>query len=210
MTRSRFARTTRPSATTPLPHGLAHHRKGFLPNPLMRHDIVGAIQISLVNLFAWNERVDFDGVGALDRNGVEFIIVHRDVSVPRVFVAAAFVRAIDRLACNLIDELLAQAVAGLLVDLAERYPLGRCRPCVEGDGARHKRQLEVAFPIRTRGHHGCLLWLPVPPGHRPRLRTTLLGEAQVGAGLSVDASLLYAGTDVGCRFREANPSARRG
>ena len=32
-------------------------------------------------------------------------------------------------------------------------------------------------------------WLQVPLGHRPRLRTTLLGEAQVGAGQSVDARL---------------------
>jgi hypothetical protein len=33
------------------------------------------------------------------------------------------------------------------------------------------------------------LGLRVPPRHLPRLRTTLLGEAQAGAGQSVDARL---------------------
>ena len=126
MTRSRFASTTRPSADHVLAaHGLADHRKGVLPDLIVRRDVVGAVQISLVDLLARNERVDFDGVVALDRNGVEFIIVHRDVGVLRVLVAAAFILALDRLARDLVDQLLPQAVAGLLVDLAERYPLGR-------------------------------------------------------------------------------------
>jgi hypothetical protein len=86
--------------------------------------------------------------------------------------------------------LLAQAIAGLLVDLAERHSLGRLCPGIEGDRTRDERELEVAFPKRTRGRHGEIsAWLQVPLGHRPRLRTTLLGEAQVGAGRSVDARL---------------------
>jgi hypothetical protein len=32
-------------------------------------------------------------------------------------------------------------------------------------------------------------WLRVPKKHQPRFRTTLLGEAQVGVGQSVDAQL---------------------
>ena len=64
-------------------------------------------------------------MGALDRNGVEFIIVHRDVGVLRVLVAAPLVFTFNGLARDLVDQLLAQTVAGLLVDLAERDPLGR-------------------------------------------------------------------------------------
>ena len=62
---------------------------------------------------------------ALDRKGVEFVVIHRDVGVLGVFVAAALILALDRLAGDLVDQLLAQAVAGLLVDLAERDTLGR-------------------------------------------------------------------------------------
>ena len=62
---------------------------------------------------------------ALDRDGVKLVILYGDVSVLRVLVAAPLVLIADWLSCNLVDELLAQAVAGLLVDLAERYPLGR-------------------------------------------------------------------------------------
>jgi hypothetical protein len=58
-------------------------------------------------------------VFALDRKGVEFIVVHRDVGVLGVFVAPALILALDRLSRDLVDQLLAQTVAGLLVDLAE-------------------------------------------------------------------------------------------
>ena len=82
-------------------------------------DVVGAIQISLVDLLARNERVDLDGVVALDRNGVEFVIVDRDVGVLRVLVAATLIVGLDRLARDLVNQLLPQPVAGLLVDLAK-------------------------------------------------------------------------------------------
>ena len=93
MTRSRFASTTRRERDHALAaHGLADHRKCVLPDLIVRRDVVGAVQIPLVDLLARNERVDFDGVVALDRNGVEFVVVHRDVGVLGVFVAAALYR----------------------------------------------------------------------------------------------------------------------
>jgi hypothetical protein len=99
--------------------------KASCPAWSLGRDVVGAVQISLVDLLARNERVDLDGVVALDRNGIEFVVVHRDVGVLGVLVAAALIGALDRLARDLVDQLLAQPVAGLLVDLAERDPLGR-------------------------------------------------------------------------------------
>ena len=46
----------------------------------------------------------------------------------------------------------ANTIAGLFVELVETdfFPLGSRR--IKGDGTRDQRQLEVAFPIRTRGH----------------------------------------------------------
>jgi hypothetical protein len=71
---------------------------------------------------------------ALDREGVELVVIHRDVGVLGVFVAAALGLALDRLTSDFVDQLLSEAVAGLLVDLAERDTLGRRSPGVEGSG----------------------------------------------------------------------------
>ena len=126
MTRSRLASTTRAERDHALAaHRLADHRKCVLPDLIVRGDVVGAVQITLVDLLARNERVDFDGVVALDRDGVEFVVVHRDVGVLGVLVAAALIVGLDRLARDVVDQLLPQPIAGLLVDLAERDPLGR-------------------------------------------------------------------------------------
>src|SRR5215471_978452 len=68
------------------------------------------------------------------------------------FVAPAFVLGRDRLARLVIDQLLAQAVPALLVDLAKRDALRRRRGGTERDGARDDRKLEIALPICTRRH----------------------------------------------------------
>jgi hypothetical protein len=88
----------------------------------------------LVDLFARNERVNFDGVSAFDGNGVEFIVVNEDVGVLGIFVAAALVLVADRFARDVIDKLLPKSVAALLVDLPKRHDR---RPIAEaiGDGA---------------------------------------------------------------------------
>ena len=93
---------------------------------------------------------------ALDRKGLQLFVIHWDVGVLGVFVAAALGLALDRLSRDIVDQLLAQAVAGLLVDLAERDPLGRCCPGVDGDRTRDQRKLEMASPKWTRGSHGYL------------------------------------------------------
>jgi hypothetical protein len=61
---------------------------------------------------------------ALDGNSVEFVIIDEDVGALRVFVAATLVLALDRITGHLVDKLLPQPIAGLLIDLPERDPLG--------------------------------------------------------------------------------------
>ena len=51
--------------------------------------------------------------------------IHRGVDVLGVFVAPTLIVALDRFAGYFVDQLVAQAVACLLVDLAERHSLGR-------------------------------------------------------------------------------------
>jgi hypothetical protein len=66
-----------------------------------------------------NERVDFDRVMTFERNSVEFVIIYRDKGVLRVLVSVPLVGAFDGLSRDLVDQLLPQPVAGLLVDLAK-------------------------------------------------------------------------------------------
>ena len=76
-------------------------------------------------LRARHEAVDLDRVGALDLDGVELFIGDDEVFSLGDLVAAGFVYGADRRAGLLIDELLAQAIAGGLVNLAECDALGR-------------------------------------------------------------------------------------
>jgi hypothetical protein len=100
-----------------------------------------------------HEAVDFDRLSALDLYAVEIAIVDRDVRVLGYLIAAPFVGGLDDVACPFVDKLLSQAIAGLLVDLAESNALrrGRCR--INGDRTRYERELQEAFPIGARGGH---------------------------------------------------------
>ena len=62
-------------------------------------------------------------MGALDLDTVQLVVLDDEVLPLGDLVAAALVLGWDRLAGFLIDELLAQAIAGGLVDLPERDAL---------------------------------------------------------------------------------------
>jgi hypothetical protein len=108
---------------------------------LVWRDVIGTIEIALVDLAARNEAIYLDRVIALDRDRVEVFILDHQISVFGVFVAAALVRALDGVARHLIDELLTNAIAGLLVDLPEGDPLARRRSGVERDRAGNEASL---------------------------------------------------------------------
>jgi hypothetical protein len=64
-------------------------------------------------------------MAALDRDGVDLFVFDLQVDALVDFVPAPLVAGIDRLAGLLVDQLLAEAVPGLLIDLAEGDTL-RC------------------------------------------------------------------------------------
>jgi hypothetical protein len=78
-------------------------------------------------------------VSALHLDGLELIVVDLDEDPLVDFVAPAFVLGRDRLACLLIHQLLAQPVAGFLVDLPKRDALGRRGGGTDRDRARDER-----------------------------------------------------------------------
>jgi hypothetical protein len=70
-----------------------------------------------------------------------------DVFVLGDLVALAAVLAVDRLARLVVDQLLAQPVAGLGIDLAESDALAGRGGGRQRDGTGDERELEVALPI---------------------------------------------------------------
>jgi hypothetical protein len=66
-----------------------------------------------------HKAVDLDGVGARDLDGIELLVGDDEVVTPGDLVAAASVLRSDRRAGLFIDQLLAQTIAGGLVDLPE-------------------------------------------------------------------------------------------
>src|SRR6266516_4842088 len=79
----------------------------------------------------------------------ELGLLHDEVLALGDLVAAAFVFGGDRLAGLFIDELLAQTIAGGLVDLPQRDTLGRRAGRVQRNRTRDESQLEIAFPVGT-------------------------------------------------------------
>src|ERR1700680_2465773 len=76
-----------------------------------------------VDLRARHKAVDVDCVGAFDLDGLQLLVLDEEELAFADLVAAALVVGIDRVAGLLVDELLAQPVSGLAVDLAEGNPL---------------------------------------------------------------------------------------
>jgi hypothetical protein len=98
-----------------------------------------------------------DYVVALDLDRLELLVLNQEIRVLRIFVSAALVRRFDGLPRHVVYELLAEPIAALLVELAERDPLARGRSRVERNRARNEGQLQVALPVGTNGWHAELL-----------------------------------------------------
>jgi hypothetical protein len=109
--------TTRVWAAAP---GIKQLGAGFC-----RDLVIRAIEEALVDRGARHKTVHLDGVGALDLDRFELRVLNDEVLALGHLVTTGFVLGSDRLAGLFIDELLAQAIAGGLVDLPEGDALGR-------------------------------------------------------------------------------------
>jgi hypothetical protein len=97
--------------------------------------------------------VDVDGAGRLDRDRLEVLVGDLDIVTLRDLVALDDVLAVDFLAGLGIHLDIADAVAGVLVELVEADLLALAGGGVEGDRARDERQTQVALPVRAGGGH---------------------------------------------------------
>src|SRR5580704_2688220 len=106
-------------------HRLADHRKGVLPDRIVGGNVIGRIEEALVDLRTLHKAIDVDYVRARDLDRLQLLIFDEEILAFADLVAAGFLMSLDDFAGFLVNELLAQPVAGLAIDLAERNPLRR-------------------------------------------------------------------------------------
>ena len=99
--------------------GFADHGVGVMADLAIRHDVVGADQIEIVDLAARHELVDLDGAGGFKRDVFEFVLGDFEIAVGIDLVAFDDVFGGDFLAGIGVDLQVAYPVAGFLVDLVE-------------------------------------------------------------------------------------------
>ena len=116
-------------------HGVADHRERLEGDLVLRNQVIRAVDVALVDFRFRHEAVDVDRVAALDRDCVKLLVLDAQVDPLVDFVAPPLVVRVDRLARLFVDELLAKAIARLLVDLPKRDALARRRRRVERDRA---------------------------------------------------------------------------
>ena len=60
-------------------NGIANDREGVLSNLAIGSDVVGRVDIAVVDLAARNELIDFDRPGAFDLHGVDLLVFDNEV-----------------------------------------------------------------------------------------------------------------------------------
>src|SRR5437868_2595704 len=133
-------------------HGVADHGKGVDAGLAVRGDVIGVVEVALVDLVPWHKTVDVDGVVALDLNRLEFLLFDLDIFAFSKFIAARLLLALHDIAGLGIDHLLLEPVAGFLVDQVEAGLLGRRGRGIKLHRAGHERKLQGAFPIGAGSH----------------------------------------------------------
>ena len=102
-----------------LTDGLANDGEGVMADLSVRHQVVGADQISRIDLAAIDELVDLDGSRRFQRDVLKLLLRHLDEGVGVDLVALDDILVGDLLAGIGIDLGVLDAVAGFPVELIE-------------------------------------------------------------------------------------------
>src|SRR5215831_4007924 len=93
--------------------------KGILPDLTIRRDVVRRVDIALVDLALRNELVDVDGPRAFNLNGLELLVLDKEILAFSDLIPSRSVLPRDDLAGLGIDVLLLQPVSSLSIDAIE-------------------------------------------------------------------------------------------
>ena len=134
-----------------LPDGVADDTECLLTGLAIGDDVVGTVDVEIVDLIAWNELVDADDTGRLNIDRLEVLVGDLDVTVARLLALHDLV-GLHHVARLGVDLLHLDAMAGRLVDLVEVDFLGFRSGGVEQDRAGHEGKTQVALPVGAQGH----------------------------------------------------------
>src|SRR5262249_49049570 len=109
--------STAPSTIRSTPNTIADHGKSFQPHVVFRREVIGAVEIQLVDLRPWHEFFDVDRVRAFQPKRFQLFVFDREILISSDLVAAGLIGGFDHIAGDRIDELLLQAVARPFIDL---------------------------------------------------------------------------------------------
>ncbi len=105
-------------------HGVADDDEGFRSCLPVRRNVIGPVEITLVDVGPRHEPIDIDSVRALDLDCLEFVLVDCNIFSFRQFVSAALVLSVNDASSLFVDHLLMQPVPGLRVYLMKMRLLG--------------------------------------------------------------------------------------
>ena len=83
-----FSKSRSNDLSTSVPEYGANDREGVLPNLAVGSDVVGGVDIAVVDLTARDELIDFNGPGAFDLHGIDLLVFDDKVLALRYLVAA--------------------------------------------------------------------------------------------------------------------------
>jgi len=137
--------------------------EGFGPGRRARREVIGAVEIDVVDLAARHEGLNVERLVGLGHCLGDLLGLEGDVIAGSRLVPLHLLFGLDALAGFGIDELAMDAVARLAIEYVEGDPLGRRRRGIERDRAGHLAGFENAFPVCARHHdplprraEGCL------------------------------------------------------
>ena len=130
---------------------VADDAESLLTDFAIGDDVVGPVDVEIVDLRARNELVDADCPGRLHLDRLQVFVGDLDVTVARLVPLHDLV-GLHHIARLGVDSLYLDAMAGRLIDLVEADLFGLRSGGVEQDRARHEGKTQVALPVGARGH----------------------------------------------------------
>ena len=99
-----------------LADGIPDYRECLLCDPVVRREIIRCVEVAFIDLRPGDEAFDLDRVGALDANGIDFLVFDHHEAAFANRIAFHLILSFHGLARLWIDELPLDTVSGLAVE----------------------------------------------------------------------------------------------
>src|SRR5262249_5401025 len=138
---------------------VADNGESVLPHFAVGRYVVRSDVIEFVDFGLRHEFVDLDRPGALEGDRFELVVVNLDILALGDLIALDDVFGFNFFTGVLVDPAIADAIAGLFIDLVETDLLALAGGGEKLDRAGHEGKTQKALPIGARGHEQLLLKL---------------------------------------------------